>query len=449
MGRRLTVVSTMLFTLSIVSVSAQKSYNVVGTGQAKFYNNQAEIAEPKKGEPFYGQDAQFVGNRSNYTDNGDGTVTDNVTGLMWQKDYQVTSFDEALRIAQDTMIAGYSDWRLPTIKEGYSLIMFYGVDASTASMTSTPEGAIPFIDTHFFDFVYGSNGTRPIDTQMISSTEFIGSSAQRPFVFGVNLADGRIKAYPKISRGVAKMHTVRLVRGADYGVNAFRDNQDGTISDEATGLMWSKNDSQKGLNWEEALAYASAMNERNYLGYNDWRVPDIKELQSIVDYSRSPETSSSAAIDPIFEISEIQNEANVVDYPFFWSSTTHCAAGARNSASAADYISFGRALGNMSNMSMGQSTNRTNGVANRSQGQGQTQQRRASMQGQGQQGQNQQRQAQNSNSTKAANWVNIHGAGAQRSDPKSGDPTAFANGRGPQGDAIRIYNYVRLVRDIR
>jgi hypothetical protein len=39
-----------------------------------------------------------------------------------------------------------------------------------------------------------------------------------------------------------------------------------------------------------------------------------------------------------------------------------------------------------------------------------------------------------------------HGAGAQRSDPKSGDPTDWPTGHGPQGDAIRIYNYVRCTR---
>jgi len=43
-------------------------------------------------------------------------------------------------------------------------------------------------------------------------------------------------------------------------------------------------------------------------------------------------------------------------------------------------------------------------------------------------------------------WIDVHGAGAQRSDPKVGDPNAFPQGRGPQGDAVRIYNYVRLVR---
>jgi len=45
-------------------------------------------------------------------------------------------------------------------------------------------------------------------------------------------------------------------------------------------------------------------------------------------------------------------------------------------------------------------------------------------------------------------WIDVHGAGAQRSDPKSGDPADWPTGHGPQGDAIRIYNYARLVRDV-
>ena len=44
-------------------------------------------------------------------------------------------------------------------------------------------------------------------------------------------------------------------------------------------------------------------------------------------------------------------------------------------------------------------------------------------------------------------WMDVHGAGAQRSDPKAGNPADIPKGRGPQGDAIRIYNYVRCVRD--
>jgi uncharacterized protein (TIGR03437 family) len=43
-------------------------------------------------------------------------------------------------------------------------------------------------------------------------------------------------------------------------------------------------------------------------------------------------------------------------------------------------------------------------------------------------------------------WQDVHGAGAQRSDPKNGNPADYPTGHGPQGDAIRIYNFVRLVR---
>jgi len=43
-------------------------------------------------------------------------------------------------------------------------------------------------------------------------------------------------------------------------------------------------------------------------------------------------------------------------------------------------------------------------------------------------------------------FTDVHGAGSQRSDPKTGDPAAFPRGHGPQGDVIRINNDVRLVR---
>lgn len=44
-------------------------------------------------------------------------------------------------------------------------------------------------------------------------------------------------------------------------------------------------------------------------------------------------------------------------------------------------------------------------------------------------------------------FTDVHGAGAQRSDPKSGSASEYPTGRGPQGDVVRILNYVRLVRN--
>jgi hypothetical protein len=143
-------------------------------------------------------------------------------------------------------------------------------------------------------------------------------------MFGVNFADGRIKGYGLTLSGLDKTFFVIYVRdNTSYDQNNFADNVNGTITDNATGLMWTKDDSTNGLNWEEALAWVVQMNAANYLGYSDWRLPNAKELRSIVDYTRSPDTTSSAAIDPLFNADSITNEAGQTDFPAYWSSTTH------------------------------------------------------------------------------------------------------------------------------
>ena len=60
-------------------------YKVVDTGQKKFFNNSKIIPKTSEGQPFYAQDAQYIMNAPSYIDNGDGTIADQVTGLMWQK----------------------------------------------------------------------------------------------------------------------------------------------------------------------------------------------------------------------------------------------------------------------------------------------------------------------------------------------------------------------------
>ncbi|MCB2210370.1 DUF1566 domain-containing protein [bacterium] len=378
------------------------TYPIVDTGQSVCYNDQVEINCPQEGEAYYGQDAQVSGAQPTYQDNGDGTVTDLNTSLIWAASPDLNgdgainiedklSYEDALAFSDEFSLAGYADWRLPTIKELYSLIQFTGTDPSAVTGNDTT-GLTPFIDTAYFDFAYGDTtaGERIIDAQMATSTLYTSTTmGGNRTIFGVNFADGRIKGYP-----VDKLFYVYYVRGeTGYGENAFVDNGDGTMSDTATGLMWAQDDSGEGMDWEAALAWVQEMNDANYLGYNDWRLPNAKELQSLVDYDRSPDATGSAAIDPLFNITAINNEVGQVDYPVFWSSTTHANTSQRPGFEAV-YVAFGRAMGNM-----------------------------------------------------RGGWQDVHGAGAQRSDPKSGDASQYAQGRGPQGDAVRIENFVRLVRD--
>ena len=62
------------------------TYPIVDTSQGTCYDTYDLIDCPAEGEAFYGQDAQYTGNTPSYTDNGDGTVTDNVTGLVWAQE---------------------------------------------------------------------------------------------------------------------------------------------------------------------------------------------------------------------------------------------------------------------------------------------------------------------------------------------------------------------------
>ena len=367
------------------------TYTVVDTGQTACYDDMDAIVPPDEGQPFYGQDAQYDGLKPAYQDNDDGTVTDLNTGLMWQKTPDLDNkytYKEALSGAESFDLAGYDDWRLPTIKELYSLINFDG--------SSAAQPQVPYIDTDYFDFEFGYEGTseRSIDGRYWSSTEYVGTTmGGDATVFGVNFADGRIKGYPrdKGPGGQPMAQFVRYVRGnIDYGENDFVDNGDGTITDTATGLMWMKADSGSTMNWEDALSYSESL---DYAGYDDWRLPNAKELQSIVDYSRAPDAQDpsrrSAAIDPVFDLTETES--------WFWTGTTLLESPLQiGIGSQAAYIAFGQAFG-----------------------------------------------------LPDGKLTNVHGAGAQRSDPKSGDPADYAQGRGTPGqdDQVRIYNFVRCVRD--
>lgn len=370
----------------------ESPYAIVDTGVKDYYSADAMIPAPANGSSFYGQDAHYQGPQPSYTNNGDGTITDNVTGLMWEQAMgDKISYDDAFTKANSSTLGAYTDWRVPTIKELYSLILFTG--------SVKGETAVDFfIDTDYFDQPLGdtSEGEREIDAQTWSATEYVGLTMQSDAtVFGVNFIDGRIKGYPKFKpgSGIANQMYFRMVRNnTDYGKNSFADNGDGTVSDLATGLMWQKSDDGTGKNWDEALSYAENLELANF---TDWRLPNAKELQSIVDYSRSPQTSNSPAIDPVFETSEIDDpDGNPGHYPFFWTGTTHLDGA--NPYSGAVYIAFGEGLGKMNNTLM-----------------------------------------------------DVHGAGCQRSDPKSGDTNDYPHFFGPQGDVRYVYNYVRCVRSIK
>jgi hypothetical protein len=340
------------------------------------------------------------------------------------------SSSNAITYCETLDYAGYTDWQLPNIKQGYSLINFQGTDPDP--MAKETSNLTPFVDTEAFGFAYGNpnDHERVIDSQYASTSKYVNDEGVE-MLFGVNLADGRIKGYDEDFFGADKTYFVQCVRGnTDYGTPGYVDNGDKTITDTQSGLMWAQNDSgadfnqgidytnafdwvqssdtdfnplkdgqskNGAMNWVEALAYVQTMNDENYLGHNDWRLPNVKELETITDYRYSPVATNSPAIDPIFNMTTIINENGNDDWAFYWSNTTHKAMTEDGlNVNHASYVAFGRSMGYSEDLNK---------------------------------------------------WVDVHGAGSQRSDPKVWDGTDYSDGYGPQADSIRIYNYVRLVRD--
>jgi len=76
-----------------------------------------------------------------------------------------------------------------------------------------------------------------------------------------------------------------LQKGVAWPDPRFTDNDDDTVTDNLTGLMWAQNANADGIKtWEEALTYCNGL----MLGeHTDWRLPNVKELQSLIDYGNS------------------------------------------------------------------------------------------------------------------------------------------------------------------
>lgn len=297
------------------------SYPIVDTNLGLCYNNTDQIDCPEAGDDFYGQDAQYTGNTPSYTDNGDGTVTDEVTGLIWTQEVSEASmaWEAADDYCAELTTGGRSDWRLPNIKELWSIRDF--------------SQGWPWVDTNYFYLV--GDGAEGAQQHSWSSNAYLVDTelAAKDVSFIVNDWTGHIKGLPG-------NRFVRCVVGTEYGDNDYVDNGDGTVSDRATGLMWAQDDNGAGVDWQTALEYAQTS---SLAGYTDWRLPNIKELQSIADYS-----GVFPAIDTtVFNISSITNEAGNADYPYMWSGTTNPyidSKDANHDYCYAWYVAFGYAV---------------------------------------------------------------------------------------------------------
>jgi hypothetical protein len=292
----------IIFPLLIPSAAA--GYRLPDTGQTKCYTLTFPYTETACTGT--GQDGEYSINPMSHTYNDDGTVTDNNTGLMWQRmdnnqiynwfkasgTYHATENPSYQDVCGSSTLGGHSDWRLPTKKELVSIVDF-----------SVPYPGPTINETYFPNTDnedYWTSTPLADDPESIWSVYFSNGSAHYS--------------------GKNNQYYVRCVRGTDLSLHSFHANGDGTVTDLTTGLIWQQDEPLK-RPWAEALLYCNGL----ILGANndnDWRLPSIRELESLADDSRS-----NPAISTLFPNAHADS---------YWSSTTN----ALSPNSVAWYVSF-------------------------------------------------------------------------------------------------------------
>ena len=276
-----------------------------------------------------------------YTDNGDGTITDNNTGLTWEKksdDGGLHDKDSAFpwsgNGSQDTVwdwlddvnaeggtgFAGYNDWRMPNLKELQSLVHFERSSpmTSTAFHNNCGAGATVLTGSCTLVEVYWTSTTRaqyPTKAWSVSFTDGTLPTQDKTLALRVRAvrgggsgpqafpATGQLTAYTAekndgIPGPVSVPDDGTIQAGAPL---SFTDNGNGTITDNNTGLVWEKKGDNGGLHdkdnpywWSSTqetiwdwLEDVNAEGGTGFAGSNDWRIPNAREILSLMDFGKT------------------------------------------------------------------------------------------------------------------------------------------------------------------
>lgn len=281
-----------------------------------------------------------------FENHGDGTVTDDLTGLMWLatgnavqaldagfdvdgaadgRVYWHTAMDFAAHINGDAVsgAAGYSDWRVPSINELLSLTeadafttgQFIGSWAGFTDLPADPTYWSSTVDNdpaqpYAWAAGFGDSRTTALKLRNDVGADYPETCEVLLVRAGTPEHRNPVVPAPASRSGQGSAHAIRsdadgaLAWGVAWPAPRFVDNGDGTVTDALTGLVWLQNagpattvDHQVGLlTWQQALDFVAALNDGTYpgndtlpglnAGYTDWRMPNFKEMLSLTDYSR-------------------------------------------------------------------------------------------------------------------------------------------------------------------
>jgi hypothetical protein len=212
-------------------------------------------------------------NPTDYKDQGDGTVRDNVTGLVWQKAVDATTqkltWDAAKSYCAGLTLAGRT-WRLPTRIELLSIVDFtrVGPAIDTQAFPGVPGGAYHWTSS---PWVVSQIATKPQYSWIVNFYEGLTSNA------GARDAAEFARCVSSSKQGpMPKQYS--LLPG-------------GEVADNETGLIWVQATSPETHTQTDALSYCQNLG----LNGHTFRLPSIKELSTLVD-ENPPISAVSPAI---------------------------------------------------------------------------------------------------------------------------------------------------------
>ncbi len=346
----------MMGVLKSVSYSeAAGAVQLPRTGQEKCYNTEVPACTNT------GQDGDIKAGvawpSKRFIDNNDGTITDDLTGLMWTQDANAPGDStcnpniskiwqgalEHVKCLNTNKYKGYSDWRIPNVIELESLVNAGYMEDDESPNSSNADW---LINQGFNKVQAGwywtstnsiSSKTSAYVINMIKGDVFYYNKTNGFYVWpvrGVSNSSsrtwktGQVKCYNTSGTEINCADTGQgqdgdIKEGVDWPIPRFVNNADGTITDKLTGLSWSQNAKSPGTgqcipgvtkSWQDALKHLNCLNTNKHLGYGDWRLPNRKELLSLLNYG---ESTTAMWLNKI-GFSEVQTS----DY---WSSTSNTA----------------------------------------------------------------------------------------------------------------------------
>lgn len=253
------------------------------------------------------------------------TVYDQQTGLMWTQDAAISelpmTWEETLAFLSEmnaAEFAGYQDWHLPNRRELFSLIDHARINPAVAGSD--------IFENIFHGYYWTSTSCARLPAQawyvhLGGAKVYRGMKYVSYMVWPVRVAHdpaavfqtGQRACYDAAGQSISCENTRQdgaFRIGRPWPEPRFKAGGS-TVYDHLTGLTWSRMADWKEslLTWPDAFAQLEAMNRQHVHGYNDWRMPDIRELESLVDLGRH-----SPALPCEHPFVDVRN--------FYWSSTT-------------------------------------------------------------------------------------------------------------------------------